>query len=104
MKICQLSHVEHSYSFLAPLFSALAAEGHEVVAACNLEFGGDELRRHLGDGYPFHQIRVGRRVTWQALTTDALRLARYLKQQHYDVVHVHYPLVSVQGRLAAAIA
>lgn len=104
MRVCQLSHVEQTFNFLAPLVHALQARGHTVVAACNLESEGAEARRYLGDGVPLHRVPGGRRVTLRALTVDVLALARYLRRQQHDVVHVHGSLIGVQARLAARLA
>lgn len=104
MRICQLSHVETTYNFLAPLFTALARDGHEVVAACNLDQGGAVLRRYLGEDYEFHRVQVSRRITARAFTTEVAELARYLARQKFDVLHLHGPLAAVQGRLAAGLA
>lgn len=104
MRVCQLSHVEQTYNFLAPVFQALDAEGHEVVAACCLEHGGVEVRRHLGDRFALHRVPAARRVTLQALTVDVLRLAGYLRRQRFDVLQVHGPLVALQARCAARLA
>lgn len=104
MKICQLSHVEFTYNFLAPLFHALRADGHEVVAACTMDHGGRYLRAYLGSGYALHEVPGARRVTVRAMTIDILRLARYLRRERFDVLHVHSPLVALQARVAARIA
>ena len=104
MRICQLSHVERTYSFLAPLFHALAEAGHEVVAACNLECDGAEARRFLGPGFAVQRITVSRRVTAAACSTEILGLARYLRRGRFDVLHVHSPLAALQARVAAALA
>jgi hypothetical protein len=45
LRICQLTHVETNFKFLAPLFKALAQDGHEVVVACNLDrFAADPTK------------------------------------------------------------
>lgn len=104
MRICQLSHVETTFNFLAPLFTALAEDGHEVVAASNMDRDGEVLTHYLGTGFEFHRIRVSRRITAQAFTTEVYRLARYLARERFDVVHLHGPLAAIQGRLAARLA
>lgn len=104
MRVCQLSHVEQTYNFLAPLFRALEDRGHTVVAACNLESDGRVARRFLGDGVTLHRVPGARRLRPAAVTTDVLRLARYLRRERFDVLHVHGSLVSMQARLAARLA
>lgn len=104
MRICELSNVELTYNFLAPLFRALRADGHEVVAACRFDRGGTYLQHYLGDGYAFHEIPAARRISIGSVTVDVLRLARYLRRERFDVVHVHGPLVSMQARVAARLA
>lgn len=104
MRVCQLSHVEQTYNFLAPLFQALTERGHTVVAACNLESDGRVVRRYLGDEAVLHRVPGSRRLRPAALTTDVLRLACYLRRERFDVLHVHGSLVSMQARLAARLA
>ena len=104
MRVCQLSHVEHTYNFLAPLFQALSERGHTVVAACNLESDGRVARGHLGDDVTLHRVPGARRLRPAAVTTDVFRLARYLRRERFDVLHVHGSLVSMQARLAAKLA
>ena len=104
MRICQLSHVETTFNFLTPLFEMLAAEGHDVVAASNMDHNGRVLQHHLGTAYEFHPIQVSRKVTPQTFTTEIIDLARYFARERFDVVHLHGPLAAIQGRLAARIA
>nr|WP_062397079.1 glycosyltransferase [Pseudonocardia sp. AL041005-10] len=104
MRICQLSSVESAFAFLVPLFHALDADGHEVVAASIMDRGGDTLRHHLGSSYALHRIRVSRSITGRAFSTEILALVRYLRRERFDVVHLHGPLASIQGRIAARIA
>jgi glycosyltransferase involved in cell wall biosynthesis len=104
MRICQLSNVELTYNFIAPLFHALRVEGHEVVAACRFDRGGTYLRRYLGDDYVCHEVPAARSLGLRALTVDVVEIARYLRRERFDVVHVHGPLVSMQARIAARLA
>lgn len=103
-RICQLAHVEITYNFLAPLVRALRSEGHHVVAACNMDAGGEYVRHYLGDDMPAHRITGARRLTARTFTTEVVALARYLRRERFDVVHVHGPLLSLQARLAARLA
>lgn len=104
MRVCQLSHVETAFNFLIPVFAALEEDGHDVVAACNMDHGGALLRHYLGDAVECHQVRVSRKITVQAFTTEVVDLARYLAREKFDVVHLHGPLAAIQGRLAARLA
>lgn len=104
MRICQLSHVETTFNFLAPLFDALEEDGHDVVAASNMDQGGVVLRQYLGSGFDFHRVTVSRKITARAFTTEVVELARYLSREKFDVLHLHGPLPAVQGRLAARLA
>ena len=104
LRICQLSHVEATYNFLAPLCHALRAEGHDVVASCTLDRGGEEIARYLGPGFTTHRVSVGRSVGPRELSVDVARLAAYFRRERFDVVHTHSPVVSAQARVAARIA
>lgn len=104
VRICQLSHVETAFNFVAPLFTALATEGHEVVAASTLDHDGAVLRQYLGDSVELHRVEVSRKITRAAFTTQITELARYLRAERFDVLHLHGPLAAIQGRLAARLA
>jgi glycosyltransferase involved in cell wall biosynthesis len=104
LRICQLTHVETNFKFLVPLFRALAQDGHDVVAASNLDRDGLVLRHYLGDEYEVHRTKVSRKITVRACTVEVVRLARYLARERFDVVHLHGNLAAVQGRLAARLA
>jgi glycosyltransferase involved in cell wall biosynthesis len=104
-RICQMSHVEATFNFLAPLFRLLRDEGHEVTAACAMDEGGAGLRRHLGtSGYGSVRVPLSRRLHPGTLGTDLLTLSRLLRGGRYDLLHLHGPMPGLQGRLAAHLA
>jgi len=101
-RICQMSHVEATFNFLAPLIHHLAGEGHEVVVACAMDEEGKGLRRHLGPaGYETLAVPLSRRLRPGLLGADLATLTGALRRGGFDILHLHGPLPGVQGRLAA---
>lgn len=99
-----MAAAETMFGFLGPLCHALLGEGHEVVAASHLDFGGQVVSSHLGPQVEVHPVRAARRLDLAAVTSDVAHLAAYLRHQRFDVLHVHGPLVALQARLAARLA
>lgn len=104
MKICQMTPAETMFNFLGPLCRALVADGHEVVAACGLEFDGRVAAGYVGPEVALHRTAVRRKLDRRAVTTDVAAIAAYLRRERFDVLHVHGPLVGLQARLAARMA
>ena len=85
-------------SFLVPLLDALRTSGYQVDIACRNDAGAERLRK---SGYAVNPIAFSRRVVSISHLRTLRELRRLLKRGHYDLVHVHTPLASVLGRLAA---
>ena len=99
IRILQVTAVDTTVRFLLlPLIGRLEDEGFEVHVACSHGPYVDELR---GRGIPVHVIPIARRiVAWSHLRSLA-HLVRLLRRERFNVVHVHTPVASVLGRIAA---
>lgn len=104
MKICQMTPAETMFNFLGPLCRALAADGHEVVAACPLEFDGHVAAGYLGADVDLHAVPARRHLDRRAVTDDIAGIAAYLRRERFDVLHVHGALIGLQARVAARAA
>lgn len=99
MKICQLCAVDFTMArLLLPLLVALQARGHEVVAICS---PGPLLERVEAAGIRTRPVAIERSMNPLAAWRSSRALARVLAEERFDVVHVHTPVASLVGRLAA---
>ena len=84
--------------FLLPLLGALRTSGYAVEIACR---DGPGVARLRDKGYIVHPIPFSRRILSPSHVRAFLQLRRLMGTQRYDLVHVHTPIASVLGRLAA---
>ena len=84
--------------FLVPLLDALRASGYAVEVACRDGPGVAHLREQ---GYLVHPISFSRQILSPSHVRAFLQLRRLMRTQRYALVHVHTPIASVLGRLAA---
>lgn len=99
MKICQLCAVDFTMArLLLPLLVALQARGHEVVAVCS---PGPLLERVEAQGIRCRPLAIERSMNPAAALRSAGALTRLMREEGFDLVHVHTPVASLIGRLAA---
>jgi glycosyltransferase involved in cell wall biosynthesis len=99
MKICQLCAVDFTMArLLLPLLVALKERGHEVVAICS---PGPLLERVEAAGIRCRPVPIERSMNPLAAWRATRALARVMRQERFDIVHVHTPVASLVGRLAA---
>ena len=80
---------------------AMRERGWDVSVACTY---GPMLRRLAGEGIHTHPIKISRSVAPVTNLLAVIRLYRLLRKNRFDVVHVHTPIASLVGRLAARLA
>ena len=99
MKICQLCAVDFTMArLLLPLLVALKERGHEVVAVCS---PGPMLARVEAAGIRCQPVPIARSMNPLAAWRSSRALARLMRQERFDIVHVHTPVASLVGRMAA---
>lgn len=99
LRVCQLCAVDFSLKhFLLPLIGHMRDRGWEVTAVCSL---GSQVGRLRAMGYRIDTIEIPRSKNPLRLLCSVYRLTRYLKANHFDVVHTHTPIASLVGRIAA---
>lgn len=99
MKICQLCAVDFTlYHFLRPLIRGMAAEGHEVVGVCA---DGPYLEAVRTEGIRVETVPFERSFNLRSHWRAYRQLKRLLRQERFDLVHVHTPVAALIGRLAA---
>jgi glycosyltransferase involved in cell wall biosynthesis len=86
---------------LRPQIDHFCRRGLIVEATCSPGPAVDELRR---EGYVIHAVEIERQIRPIASIASLRALTRVIARGGYDVVHVHTPVASVLGRIAAATA
>jgi glycosyltransferase involved in cell wall biosynthesis len=102
MKILQISAIGLTAKhLLKPQIDYFLAQGATVEIACAPGAEVEELRQQ---GYVVHTIPIERRILSGTNLLSIARLVRLMQRQRYDLVHVHTPIASVLGRIAAKVA
>jgi glycosyltransferase involved in cell wall biosynthesis len=99
MKICQLCAVDFTlYHFLLPLMQAMAAAGHEVVGVAA---DGPLIAEVRKAGIRVETAPIARSFNIAAHLRAYRALVALFRRERFDLVHVHTPVASLIGRLAA---
>jgi len=101
-KILQVCAVDASIGpLLRPLLCALQEAGAEVHVACT---PGGESVRLAEEGVPVQPVRIARKILSLRHPVSLVQLARLIRRERYDFVHVHTPIAAVLGRAAARLS
>ncbi len=101
MKILFVANVDFALRhFVLPLMRGARARGHEVVAACA---EGPLLDLPRAEGFRVAGLAMARSLSpgsnWRALSA----LRRLMRAERPDLVHAHFPIAGLLGRLAARL-
>lgn len=88
-------------NLLVPQIDYFLNEGILVETGCSLGSETEDLQKQ---GYVIRSIKICRNFHPIFNVTDILRLAVLMRQQSYDLVHVHTPVAAFVGRIAARLA
>lgn len=100
IKVLQLCAVDFSLDkFLAPLCFRLKDAGYDVTAACTETVFMEPLRQK---GLRCVNLPISRSMNLAAHFKSYLALSRWLREERFDIVHVHTPIAALIGRFAAA--
>ncbi len=88
-------------NLLRPQIDYFLARGLQVEVACS---PGAEVTELQHQGYTVHPVPIERRIAPGSNLRSVLALTGLIRRQRYDAVHVHTPVASVLGRLAARLA
>lgn len=101
-KVLQVCAVDVSIGpLLRPLIHALQEAGAEVHVACTL---GGESELLAAEGVPVQPVRIARRILSPRHLVSLVQLARLIRRERYDFVHVHTPIAAALGRAAARLS
>ena len=102
-KVCQLCAVDFTLlHLLLPLIDAMLARGWQVTSVCSEGNYAKELRTR---GYKHHAISVSRNIFDLISHFRAIHeIFKLLREERFDVLHVHTPIASILGRIAGKLA
>jgi glycosyltransferase involved in cell wall biosynthesis len=102
MKILHICAVGFTVeNLLKPQIDDFLDHNLEVEVACS---PGIEVERLQQQGYVIHPIQIDRKISPTANLNSLTQLTQLMRQHQYDAVHVHTPIASVLGRIAAKLA
>jgi glycosyltransferase involved in cell wall biosynthesis len=88
-------------NLLIPQIDYFLSQGLSVEIACS---PGQEVEKLRQQGYVVHPIHIERRIDLFSNIRSIYNLVKLIQQNQYDIVHVHTPIASVLGRIAAKVA
>lgn len=86
---------------LLPQINYLLSQGFEVGIACSLD---EEAQRLQNKGYTVHPVQINRKISPIPNLKSISGLTKIIRENNYDLVHVHTPIAAVLGRIAAKLA
>ncbi len=99
LHICALGATAEG--LLLPQINYLLSRNLSVEIACS---PGPTVEKLQKQGYIIHPIQIDRRISPLLNLKSIYQLTKLIRQQQYDLVHVHTPIAAVLGRMAAKIA
>jgi glycosyltransferase involved in cell wall biosynthesis len=90
-----------AWVLLGTQIRAIRERGWEVSVACT---DGPMLRRLAAEGIPTYPVHISRAIAPMTNLLAVVRLYRVIRARRFDIVHVHTPVASLVGRLAARLA
>ncbi|MDO6450497.1 glycosyltransferase family 4 protein [Oceanobacillus profundus] len=101
-KILQLCAVSTTVDKqLKPLIDRSIEEGYEVHIVCTNDGNLDNLKKQ---GYIIHEVNIDRKINLKSNIKSIRDIYNIMRKENYDIVHVHTPVASIIGRLAAKLA
>ncbi|GGA98251.1 glycosyl transferase family 1 [Macrococcus hajekii] len=101
-KIIQLSAIDMTMNnFLRPLNLATKEEGWDVHCVCQEGLFTEYIKN---DKFEFHNVSIDRKISPISNIKSILSLIKLFRKEKPDIVHVHTPVASVLGRIAAKLA
>ena len=86
---------------LLPQIDYFLKRNVEVEIACSPDAITDKLQQQ---GYVIRPVQIDRKISPISNLLSLVNLARLMRSQKYDLVHVHTPIAAVLGRVAAKLA
>lgn len=100
-KVLQICAVDFTVQhLLAPLIVRLSKE-FDVTTVCS---NGQYIQELREQGFKIHPIEIERKISPINNLKSIYQLYKFMKQEKFDIVHVHTPVAAVLGRIAAKLA
>lgn len=99
LQVCAIDTT--AWLLLRPQLEAMRDRGWEVTVACS---EGPNLARLRERGIATEPVAIARSSDVRSHLRSVLALLRVIHKGRFDVVHVHTPVASLVGRLAARLA
>jgi glycosyltransferase involved in cell wall biosynthesis len=101
MKILHICAVGFTVkNLLIPQIDYFLSHNLSVEVACS---PGEDVEQLQKQGYIVHSIQIDRRIDPISNLRSIYQLINLMRQRQYNLVHVHTPIASVLGRIAAKI-
>lgn len=102
VKILEVAAVDGTiYFLLLPLMKELEKSGYIVEASCAR---GDFFDKIEKEGFAVHNIYISRSLNVFKHINSIRKMAKLMRREKYDIVHVHTPIGAFVGRIAARFA
>jgi glycosyltransferase involved in cell wall biosynthesis len=102
MKILLVSSVSFSFkTLLVHQIDYFKSRGLIVDITCSPDEDADYLAEI---GYTVHQIPIARKISPISNLQSIIQLYQLMRENNYDLVHVHSPVAALLGRIAAKMA
>ncbi|MDK2952422.1 MAG: hypothetical protein PWQ77_2087 [Kosmotogales bacterium] len=99
MNILQITTIDTTINaFLIPLVKKLESENNKVVCIAKGTDKQEELKKQK---IKFYSIDIGRNLNPFKLLKAYKQIKQFINREKIDIVHVHTPIASVIGRVAA---
>jgi glycosyltransferase involved in cell wall biosynthesis len=86
---------------LQPQLKYFLSRNLTVGIACS---PGPEVEGLIKNGFQVHPVNIDRKISLSSNLRSVTHLTKIIRENQYDLVHVHTPIAAVLGRIAAKIA
>ncbi|MGO1369363.1 glycosyltransferase family 4 protein [Senegalia sp. (in: firmicutes)] len=101
-KIIQLCAIDDAMNrLLKELNKEIIKDEYDLICVCSYGENTDNLRQ---EGFNIQNININRKIKPIANMKSIYNLYKFFKKEKPDIVHVHTPIASVLGRIAAKLA
>ncbi len=102
MKIIQVSAIDLTMDvLLRELNEQTIKSGHDLICVCS---AGPRVKRMRDEGFDVRTLNIARNINILSNLKSIRDMYQLFKKEKPDIVHVHTPIASVLGRIAAKLA